>query len=358
MKDKIEQLESILIIRLSAIGDVIHALPVAKALRESYPNAEISWIVESKAKDLVMDNPNLDDVILLPKEEWKAEFKQSKWTTLKQVKDFFVELKKKYDFDLALDVHGLFKSGLTAYLSGADRLIGPGDCREGSWLFYDERVKLPNNIHQIDRNLTVAKSIGAESKEISFDIAVSKEELERVDGLFSSLSISNDKKLIAINPFTSWTSKDWFKNRFAVLADRLVKERDCQVVFTGGPADKEEVDEIIEMMDKPANNLAGKTSLKELAEVYKRSNLFIGGDTGPMHLAVAMNTKVIALMGPTTPVTHGPYGKQHIVIQSDLECIGCWDRVCSKNNECMKEITVDQVFTAASEALGSVRNGS
>lgn len=358
MNKKLDRIEKILIIRLSAIGDVIHALPVAKAMREGYPDAEISWIVESKAQDLVVDNPNLDNVILLPKEEWKAEFKEAKWTALKRAKGFFDELTREYDFDLALDVHGLFKSGLTAYLSGADRIIGPGDCREGSWLFYDQQVELPPRIHQIDRNLTVAEDVGAVSEEVSFDIVVTEEERKRIERLFTGLEVNKEQPLVAVNPFTSWSSKDWLPERYASLADRLTGKLGCEVVFTGGPADREGVDGIMELMAQPAYNLAGETNLKELAEVYNRTDLFIGGDTGPMHLAVAMDTKVIALMGPTTAATHGPYGGQHRVIQPDLDCIECWDRVCDRNNECMKEISGAEVFQAAREVLGSDRNGS
>ncbi|GAB6099426.1 hypothetical protein JCM16358_13050 [Halanaerocella petrolearia] len=339
----------ILIVRLSAIGDVIHALPVARAVRESYPEAEISWIVEEKAKDLVVDNPNLDQVILLTKAEWKDKFKENKWQTLKEFRSFFKELQKN-DFDLVLDVHGLFKSGLTAYLSGADRIVGPADGREGSTLFYDRKVELPaEEMHQVDRNLYLAQGIGANSKQVGFDIQVSSQEKKEVDKLLSDLNLNLDKNTIAINPFTSWTSKNWPQVRYAQLADRLIEESACQILFTGSPDDREGVAEIISMMDNKAYNLAGETNLKELAEVYNRVDYFIGGDTGPMHLAVAMGLPVVALFGPTTPKTHGPYGDQNIVVQPEIECIKCWKRECPKDELlCMEQIEVEQVFQAVS----------
>ncbi|SJZ46905.1 glycosyltransferase N-terminal domain-containing protein [Selenihalanaerobacter shriftii] len=345
--------KKILIVRLSAIGDVIHALPVARAMRKSYPNSEISWIVEEKAKDLVMDNPNLDRIILLPKAEWKNNFKENKWEALKEAKSFFDDL-NEYDFDITLDVHGLFKSGLTTYLSGASQRIGPKNGREGSTIFYNQKVELPKEeIHQIDRNLYLAQGIGAESEEVGFDISISKENEKRIDELFTELSINVDKILIAINPFTSWTSKNWLPERFAHLADKLITELDCEVIMTGGPGDRDGVDDIINLMEEDAGiyNLAGKTNLKELAELYNRVQLFIGGDTGPMHLAVAMSTQVIALMGPTTPTTHGPYGKQHKVIQPDIDCKECWDRVCKQEHICMDKITVDEVFKETKKIL-------
>nr|WP_239551045.1 glycosyltransferase N-terminal domain-containing protein [Halanaerobacter jeridensis] len=338
--------QHILCVRLSAIGDMIHALPIASALRKAYPQAEISWIVQSLAYDLVEDNPNLDNVILLPKEEWRADFKDAKWETLKHGKEFFDDLKEEYDFDVALDVHGLFKSGLTTYLSGAQRRIGPANGREGSTLFYNQQVTMPDEeVHQIERNLHLAQALGAEVEEVEFDIELPEAVQEEVSELLEDLEIEEREKLIAINPFTTWEAKNWLEERYAKLADRLITDLDCTVLFTGGPGDKSGVSEIIEMMDEEAYNLAGETNLKELAELYTRVDMFVGGDTGPMHLAVAQGTQSIVLMGPTNPQTHGPYGEQHIVIQPDIECKNCWERECPRENHlCMERITVRQVY--------------
>ena len=345
--------QHILCIRLSAIGDVIHALPIASALRKAYPNAEISWLVEKKAYDLVVGNPNLDNVILLPKEKWRTNFKNNKLESLKEAQRFFIDLKAEYDFDLALDVHGLFKSAFSAYLSGADRIVGAADGGEGSTLFYDHKIEMPQEeIHQIDRNLHLAQAVGAEVEEVEMAITVSEVVENRVEHLLTDLEIDRSEQLIAINPFTSWESKDWFKDRYAALADRLISELDCAVVFTGGPNDSDDIAEIIGMMKEEAYNLAGKTNLKELAELYNRIDLFIGCDTGPMHLAVAQGAPCVVLMGPTNPKTHGPYGAEHIVLQSDLDCKNCWERECPKGERlCMKEITVEQVFGAVSRKL-------
>ena len=345
--------EHILCVRLSAIGDVIHALPIANAIRKAYPAAEISWIVQQKAYDLVVGNPNLDNVILLPKERWRREFKDDKKGTLKEGHQFFIELKEEYDFDLALDVHGLFKSAFTAYLSGADKIIGPRDGREGSTLFYDQQVSLPEGkIHQIERNLHLASAIGAKEDEVSFDIKISKAVKNKIKYLLADLEIEAGQDLIAINPFTSWESKDWLQERYAQLADRLRTALEARVLFTGGPSDKEGVAQIMAAMDEKAHNLAGETNLEELAELYRRLDLFIGGDTGPMHLAVAQGLKSIVLMGPTDPKTHGPYGEEHLVIQPELKCKNCWERDCPKEEHlCMEKIRVEEVFAAVRRKL-------
>ena len=343
----------ILCVRLSAIGDVIHALPIASALREAYPQAEITWIVQQKAYDLVADNPNLDQVVLLPKESWKQEFKEKKWQTIKKAKRYFADLKAEYDFDLALDVHALFKSALTAYLSGAKKLVGPQDGREGSTLFYDQQIEPPKEeVHQIDRNLQLAKAVGAKIDQVTYDIFIAKEVKEAVDQLLTDLGVNKAKKLIAINPFTTWDAKDWFKDRYAKLADKLISQLDCEVLFTGGPSDQSGVAEIIDTMEQSAYNLAGETSLKEVAELYTRADLFIGGDTGPMHLAVAQGAQSVVLMGPTNPKTHGPYGDQHVVLQPDIECKNCWNRICPLDEHlCMEKISVKEVFEAVEELI-------
>jgi len=343
----------ILLIRLSAIGDVIHALPVAKATRERYPKAEITWIVEDKAKDLVIGNPNIDNLIILPKEEWKRDFKNNKWSTIKKARSFFKKL-KKHKFDIALDVHGLFKSGLTAYLSGAKKRVGPANGREGSTLFYQQKVKLPTTeIHQIDRNLQIAQGIDVKTDSVAFDIILSKEEEKMVAQILKELGLDSDKPLITINPYTSWSSKNWLNRRWAEVADNLIKDLNCEVIFTGSPADRAGVSEIIELMEERSYNLAGKTNLKELAGIYDRADLFIGCDTGPMHLAVAMETPVIALFGPTNPVTHGPYGDNNIVLKGDTPCKCCWKRVCQHNKECMKAISVNNLLEAVNLMLRS-----
>jgi len=347
--------ERILIVKLSAIGYVVHALPVAHALEENFPRAEISWIVEDKAQEILAGNPCLDQVIILPRREWAKGFKNNKLQTLKEIKDFFIALRKKR-FDLAIDLQGLFKSGLITWLSGARLRLGYSDSREGSTLFYNRKVTPPpENIPVVERYLELLKPLGVERVEAKFDIAVSGEDKAKIDSLFAFYAIKPQDRLIAINPFTSWHSKNWLSGRYAELGDKLIAEAGYKVIFTGGPADQEGIDRILGLMDREAYNLAGETSLKELAELYSRVYLFIGGDTGPMHLAAAMGVPVIALMGPTDPARNGPYGTDSIVIQKDLRCKNCWKRECPKlgaeREACMKQIEVDEVFRAVKEIM-------
>ncbi|MCK8824295.1 lipopolysaccharide heptosyltransferase II [Fuchsiella alkaliacetigena] len=343
--------KNILIVRLSAIGDVIHALPVANAVRESYPEAEITWIVERKAYDLVANNPHLNRVLLFPKESWKEEFKQAKRATLKKAYSFLKGL-KEYDFDLVLDLHGLFKSGIVTYFSRAPLRVGAADSKEGSRLFYNQLAEVEPDLHKVERNLNLAREIGAESKVVTFDFAVAEKEVKKINSLLAKLPLDFRAPWVAINPYTSWTSKNWPEEYYAQLTKRLIEELDCEVFLTGSPADREGVAGIRARFNEKVYNLAGETNLKELTELYKRMNLFIGGDTGPMHLAAAVNTQVLALMGPTTPQTHGPYGNQHRVVRLEgLDCLECWDRSCEQERACMEELSVEQVFRAVKDCL-------
>lgn len=355
--DLISQKKSkkILLLRLSAIGDVIHTLPIANAVRNKYPAAEISWIVEDLARPLVELNPYLDNVITLPKNNWKKDFQKDRLGTFKEVRNYFNKL-KRYDFDLAIDVHGLFKSAFTAKSSGADIIYGPADGRELSTLFYTKKLTPPEGkIHQVERNLSLITNFGIKPAKIDYGLQVDSTVERSIEEKLDQLSIDNNRLIVVINPITTWESKNWIKSRYGEVADRLISKFNCTVIFTGGPGDKEDISEILTGMEQRAYSLAGKTTLKELTALYQKSDLFIGGDTGPMHLAAAVSLPVVALMGPTDPETHGPYGEENTVVQPDIACRNCWDRSCEKEaHRCMEKITVDEVYSKAEEILQEI----
>ena len=343
--------EKILVTRLSAIGDVVHALPVAYALRQKYPEAQIDWLVEAKAFPLVKLNPYLDNVILLPRKEWREMLKNDVVGAVKSFFGFFKEMKRK-NYDINLDLHGLFKSSLSSFLIKPGLRIGPADGKELSTLFYQAKIEIPDKtMHKVERNLHLASALGAEIDEVNYGLKMTPVIKSRVSRLFEAEKIDRNKKLVAINPFTTWESKNWFLDRYFDLANQLI-EAGYYVIFTGGRSDKEAIDSFEALEKDSYSNLAGKTDLEELTEIYHRAALYIGGDTGPTHLAAAVGLPVISLMGPTDPETHGPYGEGHTVIQDNsLECIRCWDRHCSRKIQCMKSIGVEQVLRIAKKKL-------
>ena len=350
---KEQKKRKILLVRLSAIGDVIHALPIANVIRKKYNKAEIDWIVEKKAIDLVEMNPYIDNVYELPKAKWKDDFKENKLEALKEAKDFFKNFKKKR-FDKVLDVHGLFKSGITTYFSGANKRYGPSDGREGSKLFYTDILDLPEaKIHQVERSMNLARSFGAKTKEIDYGLNVPENIKKRLKEKAENWNLELDN-LVVINPFTTWESKDWFIEKYNLLTNELLEKYDYQIVFTGGPGEKEKIEKILNDVKNKNRvfNLAGETDLKELTELYKKAKLFIGGDTGPLHLAAALELPVVAIMGPTDPKTHGPYNENSIVLQADIKCKNCWNRKCKRDKHyCMKKIEVVNVLNAVEKVM-------
>ena len=159
---------------------------------------------------------------------------------------------------------------------------------------------------------------------------------------------------MAVNPVALWETKLWMEDRFAALADRLVKEQAVDVVFTGGPTDRSVIDGILTRMAMPAANLAGRTSLPVLAAIYRRAALLVTTDTGPMHLAAAVGTPVVALFGPTAPWRTGPFGEGHRVIRTAPPCSPCFKRRCDEHRcRCMKDISVERVHDAVIDLLGA-----
>jgi heptosyltransferase-1 len=336
--------KNILIIKLSAIGDVIHALPVAAALKEADPSVRVTWIVERPAYDLLADHPFIDQVIVFD----KAKFKTGH--------GFFHELNalagelRQYRFDLALDLQGLLKSAVLSWLSGAPTKLVYCNARELSdWI--GKRVCGDHrNGHVVERYLDVARYLGCDVNRVNFGIHITEDEAEKAISKAQEYGLDLGKPYIILAPGANWPNKCWPAIRFAELADRLALEGITPVVV-GGPKEKPLFDEIAKHMKTEPVNLVGRTTLKELAYVIQRARAFVGGDTGPMHLAAAMGTKVVALFGPTDPKRNGPYGEEHEVLTVERECQGCWERRCSMNFDCLSAIDVDEVVLSLENTL-------
>ncbi len=341
---------NILIVKLSAIGDVIHTLPSLAALRRLYPDAHITWVVEEAAADLVLHHPHLDQVIIFRRKNWIEDFKKGKLHSMwHDARSFLAELKGRR-YDLVIDFHGLFKSSMVVLASGGRRKLGYDSWQELSGLFLNEKIPEDMNKHAVDRYLDFPRYLGAPAEPAEFVLPVHQEAQSRSRALLDSHALIK-KKYIAVNPIAYWETKLWDNERFAVLAD-LIKERlKLDVVFTG--SNKADAADIMSRMTKEGINLGGETTLTELACIYKDAFAVITTDSGPMHLAAALGTPVIALFGPTDPERTGPYGAGHTVIRSNLPCSPCLLKKCP-TKQCMKEIMPEQVFAAVKEIVNGV----
>ena len=337
---------NILIVKLSAVGDVIHTLPSLAALRNLYPVAHITWVVEEAAAEIVRDHPDLDRVIVSRRKGWLKEIKAGRLRKpLREMKSFLRDLRDR-EYDLVIDFHGLFKSAMLVFLSRGKRKIGYDSYQELSGLFYGEKIPEDMTKHAVDRYLDFPKYLGATISSPAFHIAIGEENRKKVDGILALHRITG--LFVALNPVAYWDTKLWDDERFAALCDRIGESYGIPVVLTGQNAPS--LEKIRSLTQREVINLEGQTTLKDLAELYRRAVLLITTDSGPMHLAAAVGTPVVALFGPTDPKRTGPYDSRHMVIREPLSCAPCFRKTC-REMTCMKNITVDAVFKAVESVL-------
>ena len=339
---------NILIVKLSAIGDVIHTLPSLAALRKLYPEANITWVIEDASSDLISDHPYLDRVIVSHRKQWINDLKKGRITkAVKEIRAFIDDLRKQ-PYDLVIDFHGLIKSAVLVLLSSGKRKLGYDSMQELSGLFLNEKIPEDMHKHAVDRYLDFLRYLGTDIKDPEFLIPIGEENKNRVEELLQRNDIDKKDSFVAVSPVALWDTKLWADEKFAGLCDRIAEELKVSVIFTGTEHDK--LEHIQSRMRAPSLNMGGKTTLRDLAYLYQRSALLITTDSGPMHLAVAMGTPVIALFGPTDPSRTGPYGKGHVVIRRELSCSPCFLKKCN-SMECMSGITIEEVFHAVREKL-------
>jgi heptosyltransferase-1 len=289
----------ILIVKPSSLGDVIHALPTVNLLRRQFPDAHIAWLINSELSSLLKRCPVINDRIEFHRRD------SATWLPL-------LGQLRRQRFDLVVDLQGLLRSGIFAFVTGAHRRVGLSDAREGGRIFCNEIVRV-SRAHAVDRYLSAARHLGCPASPIEFPLGLDARAPART--------------LIAVNPLARWEAKIWGDARFSALLDRLPASR---VVLIGSAGERDRIESINRGR---VRNLAGQLDLFELAEFYRQCAAVITNDTGPMHLAAAVGTPVVALFGPTDPTLVGPYGPGHVVLRN------------------MQEVTVEQVLAAAKPFL-------
>ncbi|MDZ4164699.1 MAG: glycosyltransferase family 9 protein [Smithellaceae bacterium] len=340
---------NILLVKLSAIGDVVHTLPSLGALRRLYPQAHITWVVEEAAADLVISHPWLDQVIVLKRKSWLKNLRQGKITaSIGEIKEF-IGLLRARDYDLVIDFHGLLKSSLVVLLSGGKRKVGFDSYQELSGLFVREKVNEDMGKHAVDRYLDLVRHLGANPLEVEFLLPCGEENKKRAKNLIEKGGIGEGEPFVAVNPIALWETKLWPEERFARLCDLITGELGVRVVLTGTQGDR--MRRIASLVKIPVLDLTGQTSLKDLLCLYRMAKLVVTTDTGPMHIAAAAGTPVIALFGPTDPKRTGPYGAGHRILQREHSCRPCFKKKCD-DPKCLLDLTVEEVFLEVKDKLG------
>jgi heptosyltransferase-1 len=342
---------SILIIKLSAIGDVVHSLPLLEVLRQQFPIARIDWLVEEAASGIVEGHPLLDRLLVFPRKTWLGRFiKNGEPISIGREATRFVRELRSRRYDIVIDLQGLLKSGILTFLARGKRKIALNNGREGSALFVHERVAIPDTeMHALERYLCIARHLGVKDTSWDGSIPVYESDKAYIDSLLGRLGVG--RTLVAVNPMAKWETKLWESKRFALLADLMSEKLNAAVIFTGSIGDRGAIGVIQSEMKTEALNLAGRTTLKQLAWLYQGCATVVSTDTGPMHIAAAMKSPVVVgLFGPTSPLRTGPYGARQRVVRAGVACSPCFKKRCN-DMRCMRQITVDMVYNAVKEAL-------
>ncbi len=336
----------ILIIRRSALGDTIHTIPLAKALREKFPNAQIDWIVEDKAEQFITNNPLLDNVFVIHK----------KTGGIKEFLSIIQKLRSEH-YDIAIDTQQLLKSALILGFCGAKRKIALSDGREFSAIFANEIIKTARpqfdiHYHVVKRNLEIAKYLGADNEKIEFILPETSEDAKlKAKSLLKN--INPTLKTIIISPETTWENKHWTVEGWKNIIKAFIGK--VNIVYTGTNNDNGLSEDILSgFSENDYINLKGQTNLSQLCEIFKNADLVISPDSGSAHIAWATGIpSVITVFFSTSAERTAPFGEKYYYVQADCDCSPCMKRKCkNKNkNKCICTINSQNIVKLAQKVL-------
>jgi len=352
----------ILLIKPSALGDVVHTIPVLVKLRARYPNARIDWLITPENADIVRCHPALSNVVLFARRDFSK--RGMRWRALVSFFDLLKQIRRA-KYDLVVDMHGQLRSAFFSLVSGAhvrigfDRPIKRGltvsaehdlrnvpshgwrGAREGSWIAYTHRVSIPTlDVHAIDRYLWVGPLLGFDDDPPDLTIHLSSDTVRNVEQLLEEHGVTPDMPLIILVPGTIWETKHWTIEGFAGVARQFLHDG-FAVALAGTMRDQERCRQIAAAAPGTCD-LSGKTTPAELAALIRRAELAVTNDSGSMHVAASLGKPMVSVFGPTNPVHIGPYQRPESVVRVDLPCSPCNYRrlsQCPFDHACMKQVT-------------------
>jgi lipopolysaccharide heptosyltransferase I len=324
-----------LLIRLSSLGDVVHALPAAAALRDAFPKARIDWVIDPRWERLLEGNPSLTSRILLDRKN------------IGSIAKAIAELRAA-KYTCAIDFQSLYKSAILGFVSGAPRRIGfdRKHAREGlATIFYTERVA-PHGLHRVDHNLSLVERAGAKVTESRFPLTIFPQDDHCIASELAACDIAD---FFVLNPGGGWVSKRWPAERFGELHRRLVERHRWRGVVTFGPGEEDLARRVVEVAGNPPP-VAITLSLGPLMALLRRAKIVVSADSGPLHIASALGAPVVGLYGPTDPARNGPYSREDIVVRNVPNSETTYQRGKSYSAS-MSSITVNQVLDAIERRL-------
>lgn len=316
--------------------------PVARALRDAFPEAYIAWAVDRRCAAVVEGNPYLDETIVIPGNG-----------RVRDLLRYWCELRRRPAFDWALDLHGLARSALVMLGSRAPFRVGFAGTGEGSRIAYHHRLRVPSVGHRVDYYAGFLEALGIPVVHREMLLPRLPEHDAEARRILAE-EAAGTGPLVAMSLTAGRSPKCWPVEHFAELAERLRERHRVRVAVIGGPGDRPVLEQMTARLSRPPVDLVGRLNLKTLAALLQRVDLFVSADTGPMHIAASVKTPVVALFGPTNPLLYGPQRVEHMVLRKPCRCGDRWRRPICQANECMRAISVDEVEAAVLALLARV----
>jgi lipopolysaccharide heptosyltransferase I len=342
-----ERLRRLLVVKMSSLGDVVHALPVAAAVKHRWPGLRLTWAVEEPTAQLLRGHPSIDRVVALPPLRWRVPDRA--W--LRGLGGAIAELRRE-PYDVALDLQGLLKSALVSLLSRAALRVGREGQREGAQLVSHGLPRPRGRQHVVDSYLDCAAALGAAARPASFDLPVDAAAARAVERLLEASGIAAGEPLIVVNPSSSDPRRTWPGETWAAAIAGLATAG--RVVLVGDRSQRSRHARIAALAPRGILDLTGKTSLGELVALLARSALHVAPDTGSLHVAAALGRPAVGLFGPTRAWRKGPYGQlEWVVSQSDL-CAPTCPRRCPGERRCLAAVEPAELVAQAFRRLTEV----
>ncbi|WP_300456964.1 glycosyltransferase family 9 protein [Desulfobacula sp.] len=324
-----DTVKKILIIKPSALGDIVHSLPFLASVKKKFPLAEIDWVVAHGLHTFLEGHPMINQLWVIKKDQWKKPGHLAR--TLKEINALRKGLKAS-GYDVSIDLSGLLRSGIITYLAGAKIKLGFKASDEGSPFFYTHKIHGSMNIHAIDRYMEIAGFMGCDTDTIDYPLAP----YDPTPPILRELP----PQYGVMSPSAGKPANRWPAEKFGRLASKLT----LPTVVIANAAEAGIAEQVVGHAKGNAISVAGRTSLKDLLALIAGASFFVCNDTGPMHIAAALNIPVFAIFGPANPVRTGPYGSIHTVIQKKMDCAPCYAKQPCSHFRCMNELSVQAVF--------------
>ncbi len=331
-------IKKVLFFKPGAIGDLLHALPALKALKQKYPAALVTVVVSPGLESLLQGTPVADRVLVFDKSQLKK--------SLRYFIEFGLRLRDER-YELFVDMQPSARSFVLRRICGAKQTLVYRKQKHAG--------RVARRLHAVHNFMETLRPIGIDESAESIELHLPDEALRSVDRFLSEKGVDRNRPLIALNcgVGAARPARNWFPERFGSLADRLIRELGAAVVFVGGKEDEELVRNVMAGMKETALSAAGELSIAESAALLARCACLVSSDTGPLHLATAVGTRVVGLFGSTDPMRTGPVGRGHRILIKDLACVPCEEKHCPLGmRACMDAISIEDVFQAVRKAAG------